>query len=103
MRCSLRKVCAPCAGIAGTNHQDAESSVELSTSPGPAAASHPSGFDMPVDPSKVHEMLRMMQDNPGMLQDMRAAVANMTPEQIQAAVGLLLITQVCSIDVRSNH
>ncbi|BDA44955.1 probable mitochondrial import receptor subunit TOM34 at N-terminal half [Coccomyxa sp. Obi] len=72
-------------GIAGTDHQDAGSNVELSTTPEPAAASHQSGADMPVDPSKLHEMLRMMQDNPGMLQDMRAAVANMTPEQIQAA------------------
>lgn len=84
-------MCAPCADIAGTYHQDAGPNVELSASPGLAAASQSSEADMPVHPSKVHDMLRMMHDSPGMLQDMRAAVANMTPEQIQAAVCLLLI------------
>ncbi len=88
-----------CAGIANSDYQDAGSNVELSTSTGPAASSQSLGADMPVDPSKVHEMLRMMQDNPGMLQDMRAAVANMTPEQIQAAVCVLPILQIyCSIN-----
>lgn len=34
----------------------------------------------------MQQVLRTMQENPAMLQQMRAAVSNMSPEQLQAAV-----------------
>lgn len=86
-----------CPGIAGTGHQDAGSNVEPSTSLAPAAALQSSDPEMAIDSNKLHEMLRMMQDNPGMLQDMRAAVANMTPEQLEAAVCTLPILPLSTL------
>lgn len=50
-----------------------------------------------MDPDQMRQALRMMRDNSGMLEQMRAAVTNMTPEQLQAGVGDLHV--VCFIKV----
>ena len=87
-----RSFLRPATGIIGSELEGSEnvsSNAEVSTSRPSAEA--PCGPAFPMDTSQMRDVLRGLQDNPGMLEQMRAAVTNMSPEQIQEAVSASLV------------